>query len=67
MHRPAGRIIFWSLFVSLGAAPLVYSAGNAVLSQIHALEQQEKAQLDNINQQMAELKQKHQSEIAPLQ
>src|SRR5580700_3444752 len=43
------------------------STSNAVMLQIQALDQQEKVTLQNLGQQMADLGQKHQSEITPLQ
>src|SRR5580700_1447665 len=50
------------LAVSVGVG---ISANSAISSQILALEQQEKLDLQSLNQQMADLKQKHQSETAP--
>ena len=42
------------------------SANSAIVSQVRALEQQEKTALQSLSQQMTELKGKHQSELAPL-
>jgi hypothetical protein len=54
-----------SLFLATGV--WTYAADNAVTSQIHALEQQKKTDLQNLTQQVADLKARHQSETAPHQ
>jgi hypothetical protein len=66
MSKHFGNLIL-GLIVFVGAANCAEPAVSAATSKMHALEQQKKADLQNLNQQMADLKEKHQSEIAPLQ
>ncbi len=67
MLKHAGSLAL-SLVLSVGVGTLAYAADNgAVSSQIHALEQQEKADLQNLIQQIADLKATHQGDTAPLQ
>jgi hypothetical protein len=65
MIKHSGKLIL-SLVLSIGAGLGAYAA-SAVSSQMHALEQQEKTDLQNLSQQIADLKDKHQQEIAPPQ
>jgi hypothetical protein len=43
------------------------SGSSAVSSQLHALEQQEKTDLQSLTQQMTDLKERHQAETTPVQ
>src|SRR5579862_4555373 len=71
MTKNFGRLL--SLVFSLGVGVLAAqktaseSAGSAAMSQARAVEQQEKSALQGLSQQMADLKERHQNETAPLQ
>jgi hypothetical protein len=54
------------IFAQKPAAQPVAAAGN-VSDSVRALDQQEKVALQSLSQQMADLKEKHQAETAPLQ
>lgn len=61
-----GKPIF-RLALFIGVAILAVAAENAAMSQLHALDQQEKTDLQNLNQQMMDLKAKHQADTTPLE
>jgi hypothetical protein len=55
------------LALFIGVAILAAAAENAAMLQLHALDQQEKTDLQNLNEQMEDLKAKHQTDTTQLQ
>jgi hypothetical protein len=75
MKHFGGVIVSLVLFLGAGtlraaadaAGQKINSDSSAVTSQLHALDQQERTTLQDLSQQMANLKEKHQSDTAPPQ
>jgi len=75
MRKYAATLTGPALILFIAAAPLAAqktpgnassSANNAVMSQVRALDQKEKTDLQNLSRQMTDLRQMHQNDVAPL-